>query len=411
MNGRTVIELFKAWVLQLVAAWDRFWFTPRYPHVLAILRIVTGGMLFYSHLVLATQLGDFLGDHAWINNATAVQLHDGAFGVSDMGRSYLWHLSNPLLLWLHHGATLLITAAFAIGFMTRVTAPAAWFLQIMYIHRLTGTLFGLDQIVTYMAMYLMLTPSGSCFSVDAWLRERFSERRKSSRKLAWLLPENRASIATNVGTRLLQLHLCVIYLFGGLAKARGELWWDGTAVWFAVANYEYQSMNMIWIGNYPRIFSALTHLTLFWEVFYCALVWPRITRPIVIAIAVLVHGGIAVSLGMVTFGFMMIVANCIFIEPKWLLWRPESELSDASPVPIRDELTGKDVVREESAVDDSDLRQREEKLAEDKEKLKQRVETLKKRERKVRRAAKKLRERGAGDQDDLSELDEPLELD
>ena len=55
MNGRTVIELFKAWVLQLVAAWDRFWFTPRYPHVLAILRIVTGGMLFYSHLVLATQ--------------------------------------------------------------------------------------------------------------------------------------------------------------------------------------------------------------------------------------------------------------------------------------------------------------------------------------------------------------------
>ncbi|EMI18205.1 HTTM domain protein [Rhodopirellula maiorica SM1] len=406
MSGPSVIGLFKAWLLQFVAAWDRFWFTPRYSQVLAVLRIVTGGMLFYSHLVLAMQLSDFLGDHAWINNTTIAQLHDGAFGPSDMGRSYLWHLSNPLLLWLHHAATLTITAAFAIGFMTRVTAPAAWFLQIMYIHRLTGSLFGLDQIVTYTAMYLMLTPSGSCFSVDAWLRERFSERRQSSRKFAWLLPENRPSVAANVGTRLLQLHLCVIYLFGGLAKARGELWWDGTAIWFAVANYEYQSMNMTWIGSYPRVFSALTHLTLFWEVFYCALVWPRLSRPVVIAIAILVHGGIATSLGMATFGLMMIAANCIFVEPKWLLLRPASEPSSTDV-----EISTDEEPHTDSVVDDTDLRRREEKLAEDKEKLKQRVETLKKRERKVRRAAKKLREQGAGDQQELSELDEPLELD
>src|SRR5690606_30172734 len=113
--------------------------------------------------------------------------------------SYLWHLSNPLLLWLHHGATLLITAAFAVGFMTRVTAPAAWFLQIMYLHRLTGTLFGLDQIVTYMVMYLMLTPSGSCYSVDAWLRDRFTQRRAASRRWNWLLPECRPTITANIG--------------------------------------------------------------------------------------------------------------------------------------------------------------------------------------------------------------------
>ncbi len=67
------------------------------------------------------------------------------------------------------------------------------------------------------------------------------------------------------------------------------------------------------------LFSALTHVTVFWEVFYCALVWPRLTRPIVLLIAVAVHGGIAMFLGMITFGTMMIVANMIFIEPHWLL--------------------------------------------------------------------------------------------
>jgi hypothetical protein len=276
-------------------------------------------MLLYSHLVLATDLSSFLGDNAWINNETARGLHDGAFGFSDYGRSYLWHLSNPLLIWLHHGLTLLVSASFAAGFMTRITAPAAWFLQLMYLHRLTGTLFGLDQIVTYSVMYLMLSPCGSCFSVDAWLRTKFAEKRASDRRIRWLLPDAAPSIAANIATRLFQIHLCVIYLFGGLSKARGETWWDGTAMWYSIGNYEYQSLDMTWMANYPRLFTAMTHATLFWEIFYVALVWPRWSRPFVLAAAVFVHGGIALFLGMITFGLMMIAANMIFVRPETLL--------------------------------------------------------------------------------------------
>ena len=83
-------------------------------------------------------------------------------------------------------------------------------------------------------------------------------------------------------------------------------------------HYEYQSLDMTWLSGYPRLFSAMTHVTLFWEVFYCALVWPRLTRPFVIAIAVAVHAGIALALGMITFGIMMIAANMIFISPEWV---------------------------------------------------------------------------------------------
>jgi hypothetical protein len=289
------------------------------PHTLGVLRVIAGVMLLYSHLVLASDLSSFLGETAWMSNETARQLHDGAFGFSDYGRSYLWYIGNPLLLWLHHGLTILITASFAAGFMTRITAPAAWFLQLMYLHRMTGTLFGFDQIVTYTTMYLMLAPSGSCFSVDAWLRERWAARRANSRRLQFLLPEATPSVAANIATRLLQLHLCVIYLFGGLAKARGELWWDGTATWYSIGNYEYQSMDMTWLANYPRLFSAMTHATLFWEIFYCALIWPRRSRPIALAIAFAVHGGIAAFLGMITFGLMMIGANLVFIRPEQML--------------------------------------------------------------------------------------------
>lgn len=333
MNLESSIAASRLWFTSYVEAWNGFWFTPRPPHTLAILRIITGVMLLYSHLVLATDLSSFLGDQAWINNATARQLHDGAFGFADFGRSYLWYISDPLLLWMHHAITLLVTASLAIGFMTRIVAPAAVLLQLMYLHRLTGTLFGFDQIVTYSAMYLMLSPCGSCYSVDAWLRKRLADRRSRSRSLGWLFPDAAPSIAANIATRLLQLHLCVIYLFGGLAKARGESWWDGTAMWYSVANYEYQSIDITWIANYPRVFSALTHATLFWEIFYCALIWPRMTRPIVLALAVAVHGGIALFLGMITFGLMMIAANLIFLRPEtWLrlVGRADAEQEIAS---------------------------------------------------------------------------------
>lgn len=307
----------KNWLLGYSDAWDRFWFTPRQPHLLSILRIITGVMLLYSHLVLATDLLAFLGDSAWVNNETARQLHDGTFGLSDYGRTYLWFISSPALLWIHHVFTITVTACFALGILTRITSPLAWFLQLMYLHRLTGALFGFDQILTYMAMYLILAPSGSCYSVDAWLRDRFTLPERGY-VWNWLFPEAKATVLANVATRLLQLHLCVIYLFGGISKARGQTWWDGTAIWYSVSNYEYQSLDMTWLSNYPRLFSAMTHVTLFWEIFYCALIWPRLTRPFVIAIAVAVHAGIALALGMITFGFMMIAANMIFISPVWV---------------------------------------------------------------------------------------------
>ncbi|MEM9644804.1 MAG: hypothetical protein AAF989_07410, partial [Planctomycetota bacterium] len=151
---------------------------------------------------------------------------------------------------------------------------------------------------------------------DAWLRDRNHGGSGNKRLWTWLFPPNSPSVMSNVGTRLFQLHLCAIYLFGGLAKARGETWWDGTAVWFAAANLEYQSFDMTWIGRYPMLFSMLSHVTLFWEIFYVALVWPRWSRPLVLGLAVAVHGGIALFLGMITFGVMMIVANMIFLPPE-----------------------------------------------------------------------------------------------
>jgi len=78
---------FQTWFHDVIAAWDRFWFTPQRPHTLGLLRIATGAMLLYTHLVLATDLMSFVGPEAWIGNQTVHGRHLGAFDASDWGIS------------------------------------------------------------------------------------------------------------------------------------------------------------------------------------------------------------------------------------------------------------------------------------------------------------------------------------
>jgi uncharacterized membrane protein YphA (DoxX/SURF4 family) len=386
------MNVLKNLVIQWIAAWDRFWFTPRIPHLMGVLRILTGCMLLYSHLVLFADLDSFIGTNAWISNEVVSDLHDGTLSGPDATWSYLRSLDSPVLIGMHHFITIVITAMFAVGFLTRFTAPLAWFLQLMLIHRLTGALFGFDQIVTYAAMYVMLAPSGGIYSVDAFLRRRLADRRESNRFVAWLFPDSESTVSSNIATRLLQIHLCVIYLFGALAKARGVSWWDGTAIWYAIGNFEYQSMDMTWLADWPRVFSAMSHTTLFWELFYVVLIWPRATRPVMLGMAIALHGGIAIALGMKTFGLMMIAANFVFLPTKWFAPSDDEPAQNWSEGDAIDERE----VKLQAAIEAFELRK--EKLRSKEKVYLERVERLKRRESKIKDLADRAERRKKGEQ-------------
>ncbi len=324
MNERSDTVALR-WFSDWGTSWDRFWFTPRGPHTLAVMRIACGAMLAYLHTVWASVIGDFFGPNAWVTTEVV-----RAFHRDDWAWSWLWYTESTSILMLHQLLAIAASVMMMLGLFTRLAIPLAWWLTLMVCHRMTGALFGLDQVLTMLSMYLMWSRCGSVLSLDVGLRRRWlaatSEAQPTSGQAGWgnwLFPAATPSIANNVVTRLLQLHLCVIYLFGGLSKMRGEMWFDGSALWYTAVNYEYQSLDLTWLGRWRIVIATLTATTIFWETFYSALVWPRLTRPLTLALAVFVHGGIALALGMVTFGFIMIVANLAFIEPQtmrgWLV--------------------------------------------------------------------------------------------
>lgn len=286
--------------------WNRFWFTPADPATLGLVRILAGAMLFYTHLVWTRGLFDFFTEEGWLNTAAVTAFQGGGFAWS-----YHWYLTTPTALLTAHVAALVVFALLTVGLFTRVASVLACLAAISYVNRVPGALFGLDQINTLLAMYVMVGPAGACYSLDAWRARR---RGASAARVAG------PSIGANVAIRLIQVHMCVIYLFAGLSKLGGPNWWAGTALWGAIANLEYQSLDVVWLVQYPLIINVLTLSTLMWEISYCTLVWPRLTRPLVILMAIPLHLGIAVCMGMITFGLAMLIGNLAFVEP-WVTRR------------------------------------------------------------------------------------------
>ena len=108
---------------------------------------------------------------------------------------------------------------------------------------------------------------------------------------------------------------------------RRETWWNGEAIWGAVASYEYQTIDMTWMAEHLWLVNAITLVTLVFEVSYAALIWQRLTRPVILLLAIPLHLGIGLCMGMLEFGLIMLVANLAFVELSLDQWVITSSLS------------------------------------------------------------------------------------
>ncbi len=292
--------------------WNWFWFTPTRLETLAAVRICAGLMLLYTHAVWTLGLDDFFGPQAWLSEEVVEQRYTHPEYGPMWKPSFWWWIESSAVRWSIHVGALTIFALLAVGFQTRVVSVLAFVLALNYTHRTPLALFGLDQINLMLAMYLMVGPSGAAYSVDRWLARWKAKRRGQ------ILAPPQPSVTANISIRLIQLHMCLIYLLAGLGKMMGESWWNGSAMWMAFGNAGYQSMDMTWMAHFPLLMALITHVTCAWEIFYVALVWPRLSRPIMLTGAVFVHMGIGFCLGMMPFGLVMLIGNLAFVSPEFL---------------------------------------------------------------------------------------------
>ncbi|MGC8638395.1 MAG: HTTM domain-containing protein [Isosphaeraceae bacterium] len=282
--------------------WNAFWFTPADPTLLGLLRILTGLMLLYTHAVWGLVLGDFFGPVGWLSPRLVHALQQGQHTYS------FWWLVPANSIWPAYVVSMAILAMFTVGLRTRLTSILSLVVVISYAHRAPEAMFGLDQINAMLTLYLAIGPSGRALSIDRW---------RAVRRSGTTTPP-RPSVGANLALRLINVHMCVIYLFAGLSKLQGEAWWTGEAMWQALANSEYQTADMTWLAWHPWILNLLTHICVIWEVSFCFLIWRPRLRPLMLAGAVALHAGIGFCLGMWTFALIMLV-GCASFLPRSLV--------------------------------------------------------------------------------------------
>jgi hypothetical protein len=345
--------------------WNRFWFRPASPLGLGLIRILTGCLALYIHLAYTVDLDEFFGAHAWIgaedmriirqeqpvpkpwmswenpppspppSSAQEKQLLETWDMPPDQVLSHgasmwsIWfHVTDPRAMWTIHGIVLLCLFLFTIGLFTPVTSVLSWIGMISYVQRSPTSLFGLDTMMNILVLYLIIGQSGAALSVDRLIQRYVRTRRAleaGRTRSIDLSPQPR--ISANLGIRLLQVNLCCIYFVSGLSKLAGASWWQMNAVWLTMANPEFSPLYfppfyalLSWLCSHRLLWeiaiSGASLFTLFTEISFAFLVWLPRWRFLMMTLALLMHTGIAVFMGLNTFSMAMGVMLLSFLPPS-----------------------------------------------------------------------------------------------
>lgn len=192
-------------------------------------------------------------------------------------------------------------SALLLGWRTRGAALTALLGHIMLCISGGASVYGVDTFARIALFYCVLFPAGHAMSLD-----RVAGR-----------AGQKPLFAAHLGRRMLQFHLCLIYLGAGIPKALSPQWWSGDAIWYSMMQPTLAQFDFAWLAEQSWVALFAAWSTILIEVGYSILIWPRWTRVPWATATIGLHLGIAVLMGLGTFGAMMIVLNvAAFLVPE-----------------------------------------------------------------------------------------------
>jgi hypothetical protein len=302
---------------QLRDGWQRFWFAPQSTAPVEVLRIAFGIVATVWMLSLVPVLDPFFGRGGAIPSRD-LPLGGWTLFTLVQGSSLIW------VLWL---AGVLGAVALTVGFRTRLAALVV-FVVIMSVTRSAPLAFNAgDGLLRLVALYMVFMPAGSAASVDRW---------RADPENVWSFPRH-----APWALRLAQIQISVIYISTVWEKAGGARWRDGTAASYAVRIGEVSRLPVpSFVTGSPVLAELATFGTLAAELAVGVLVWNRAARPWVLALGVLLHLSIELTLAVGFFSVTIVTLYLAFLPPRRaeqvLLWmrdraarwrrrRPEAE--------------------------------------------------------------------------------------
>jgi len=245
----------------------------------------------------------------------------------------LFCLTPETWIWLAKASSVLVLAVVASGFAPRVTGLLHWWVS----HSLAAssrTIDGGDQLAANIT--LLLVP---ITLVDRrlfhWVGVPFGPFDLGTRQLGRALVWYFAFAAV-------RLQMVIVYLEAALGKLWVAEWRDGTAMYYWLLDPSYGLPNplrplFVPLLRFPAVVASLTWLVIGIEAFLAvALFLPNPYRRLALVMGAILHGLIAVVLGLPSFSLIMFGGLLLY------LWRPATPYAVGVSITVSNctEITG-----------------------------------------------------------------------
>ncbi len=228
--------------MAMLAALERWFLAPRPLHALIGARIIYGSVVFIAYALRFPAVQDLfgpngLGGPAFVERLPDLPpLHPEIVPALDVLR----FVPSEAAIYALYALILVASAAFALGFCTRIAGVLTLGLHLLFYARNPIAYVGWAGYLNGPLLYVVLAPVGRHLSIDAWLRRRRQEPAASWYASGWQL-------------RLLQINVSTLYVVVGWSRLDKPAWFHGDVVQIALTSANFSRVALDWSAFAPLL--------------------------------------------------------------------------------------------------------------------------------------------------------------
>ncbi len=243
---------------------------------------------------------------------------------------------SPVYFQAVYTIAVLVCLLFALGWQTRMLSILFAVIVTSFHGRAIFMGDGGDNLLVLMAIYLAFTACGRRWSLDSWWRSRHPPRRAvlpdspdepgapaelTARQQIEIARRRLVTVLHNCAMLVIAVEMCYIYGTAGLFKVQGNLWQNGTALYYVMRLDYFRAWPALsdFVGSHLFVITLVSYLTVLVQILFPAALFSRRIKYVFLVMLLGMHLGIMVLLGLPIFSGAMIVGDAVFLPDRFFV--------------------------------------------------------------------------------------------
>jgi len=201
------------------------------------------------------------------------------------------HQSVSIIMGIYFIAMLFML----VGLFTRPAIFMVWMIHMMIANSTAMYFYGVDAFTGILLFYCLFIPTNRSWSLDIILFKKNEKKADTTYESFFI--------------RLLQIHICIAYFFGGVSKLIMPGWFSGNGIWQSLMYPNWKIIDFAFLANFPFSTKLFGCCIVALEVLYPLMVCFGKTRKLWLSFTILMHFFICCLMSLPFFGFIMIIFN------------------------------------------------------------------------------------------------------